>query len=504
MLARRLAPMALPRRELTLAVGAALLSVVIAFAGMHKLGMAGVLAPLALVLVAILIARPLAAMSLVLFVTVACEGPSFGVLTFTSKLYSLVYKDFSVVDGLVLLAVAAVAGDVLRTHRRLRLPRPLILPQVILLLGMAAGVIVGHAAGASLRFAITSEHVLIYLLVLPVAVANLDIDRRQVRFLLGAALALAAVKAGLGLVEVAAHLGTPIEGSGTLTYYEPTSNWLIMIALMSVFALLVARATPSRWVLLVSPLLFACLLLSYRRSFWIGAALGLMLVLVLGLSPTGRRLLVPAALGVVAAIWLLGTTSFQSQLPIIKRASTLSPTKLEANAQDRYRLNERANVLAEIRAHPISGLGVTIPWAATAQTLSLEGEGGGRQYVHFAALWFWLKLGILGLFAYIGMMAGSMWLAWQAWRRSSEPLLRAFGLASLCGMVGLLAIDTTASFTGVDARFTVLFGIQVGLLALISMTVGPTAPDARDGGGESAPALGPTAALGPATAPGWR
>jgi hypothetical protein len=35
-------------------------------------------------------------------------------------------------------------------------------------------------------------------------------------------------------------------------------------------------------------------------------------------------------------------------------------------------------------------------------------------------------------------------------------------------MIGLVVIDTTASFTGVEARFTVLFAVQVGLLALIA------------------------------------
>ncbi len=164
--------------------------------------------------------------------------------------------------------------------------------------------------------------------------------------------------------------------------------------------------------LLGSPLLVACLVLSYRRSFWIAAVLGLLLVLLLGTSPVGRRLLVPAGLGVVMAIWLLGSIHFQVQSPIVKRVASLAPSKLEANAQDRYRLDERANVLAEIGQHPITGLGVTIPWAATAA----DAAGGtrteeGRQYVHFAALWFWLKLGMLGLCAYVGVMLGSMWAA---------------------------------------------------------------------------------------------
>jgi len=341
---------------------------------------------------------------------------------------------------------------------------------VILALAMVTGVVVGHAAGASLRFAVTSEHVLAYLLVMPVAVANLDLDRAQITRLLGWALALAGFKAFLGLIEVAGHLGTPIEGVAELTYYEPTSNWLIMIAALSVFAALLARAKPPLWMMLLLPLLTASLLLSYRRSFWIGAVLGVVLVVILGLSPVGRRLLIPIGLAVVVSIWLLGSIHFQDQIPIVKRAESLAPSKLEASAQDRYRLNERANVIAEIRAHPISGLGVTIPWRATTQTLALEGQPEARQYVHFALLWFWLKLGILGAFAYIGMMIGSMWVAWQAWHASREPLLRAFALASLCGVVGLLAIDTTASFTGVDPRFTLLFAAQVGLLALLVST----------------------------------
>jgi O-Antigen ligase len=425
------------------------------------------LAPVALVLAGVLLLRPLAAVTLVVALAVICEGPSFGLLTFTSHLYTQVYRDISVLDLLVALAIVSVGVDVLRHRRPLRLPRPLVLPLAVLAFAMAAGVVVGHASGASLRFAVASENVLGYLLLLPIAVANLDLDRGQVTRLLRGAIALAIVKAVLGLIEVAGHFGAEIEGTATLTYYEPAANWLIMMALLIVFAAVLARARLPRWMLLGSPLLIACLVLSYRRSFWIGAALGLLLVLLLGSSPTGRRLLVPAVLGVVAAIWLLGSINFQSQLPVVKRVASLAPSRLEANVQDRYRLDERANVVAEIRAHPVTGLGATIPWAASAQPLSAEHEEG-REYVHFAALWFWLKLGILGLFAYVGVIVGSMWVAWQAWRRSREPLLRAFGLASVCAIAGLVAIDTTASFTGVEARFTVLFGAQVGLLALIA------------------------------------
>ena len=213
------------------------------------------------------------------------------------------------------------------------------------------------------------------------------------------------------------------------------------------------------------PIAVGLLLLSYRRSFWIAAVLAVLLVLLLGISPLGRRMLVPVGLLVALAIWLLGSTSFQSQSPIVKRVTSLQSSKVEANVEDRYRIDERANVLSEIDRHPISWAGHDDPMGSHRQALPVEHEGG-RLYVHFAALWFWLKLGVLGLLAYIADHRGrALVLAFRAWRAAHDPISRAFGLASLCGVVALVVLDTTASFTGVDARFTVLFGAQLGLLA---------------------------------------
>jgi hypothetical protein len=303
---------------------------------------------------------------------------------------------------------------------------------------------------------------------MPVTIANLELDEGQIARLFAGGMALAIVKAVLGLVEISEHLGKPIEGSTTLTYYEPTANWLIMIALLTILAAVVTRVKIPAWVLLGSPLLIACLLLSYRRSFWIASVLGVLLILLLGTTPTGRRLLVPAGLVVAGAIWLLGSLNFQSNLPIVKRAASLSSfSKLEANREDRYRLDERANVLSEIREHPITGLGVGIAWQATAAPLSVEHEEG-RQYVHFAALWFWLKLGVLGVLAYIGVIAGSFLLAWRTRQAVRQPWLRAFCLATACGIAGLAVMDTTASFTGVEARFTVVLAAQIGLIGVLA------------------------------------
>jgi O-antigen ligase len=472
------------RGEALAAAVATSLTLLIVLLATRRAGAAGLLAPLAIVAAVILLRRPLVLVGLVVVLTAMCEGPTFGLLHFTSHLYDQIYKGLTPLDILVALAIVAVGIDLIAHRRRPTVPRALMVGLAMLVLAMLAGAVTGHAAGVSLRSVALSENVLAYLLLLPLAISNLDIDRRQVSLVLGGAVAVAIVKAGLGVIEVLGHYGVPVEGSSTLSYYEPAANWLIMLAMLAVFAAVLGRARPPVWMLLGAPLLVASLLLSYRRSFWIAAVLGLLLVLLLGSTATGRRLLVPVGLAIALAVLLLGSVHFQAQLPVVKRAESLAPTSLETNAEDRYRLDERANVLGEIRRHPITGLGVDVPWEASVQPLSVEHEEG-RLYVHFAALWYWLKLGILGLVAYVALLLGAAVLAWRVWRTSAEPMLRAFGLASLCGFAGLVVIETTASFTGVDPRFTVLLGAQIGLLALVARPMTLTASSGEVSAGES-------------------
>lgn len=471
------------RREIALGAIASACTALMIVAAHHKVGdTTALFAPLAVTVVVIVLMRPVLAVGLAAGTAILCEGEAFGLFTFTAHVYEPFYKRLTPLDALVALAVLAVALDVLRDRRPLRWPRELRLVDLFLVLGMLDGIAMGRAAGVSLKSLVLAENLIAYLLVVPVAVANLRIDRDKVRLLLGGLFALAVLKALLGLAEVAGGKGVSIEGSSNLTYYEPTANWVIMVALLGIVAALLARLRPPLWMLLGTPLLVASLVLSYRRSFWIAAVLGLLLVVLLALSPMGRRLLVPVALVLVAAIWLLGSINFQSsQSPIIKRAASLNPTSLTNNIEDRYRLDERANVIAELERKPITGLGILVGWHASARPLSIEHEEA-REYVHFAALWWWMKLGILGLLAYVGMLIAVARLAWKVWRRGWEPIVRAFGLASLCGVAGLLVAETTATFTGSDLRFTVVLATQIGLLALLAAMSSAGGARARAGG----------------------
>jgi O-antigen ligase len=477
-------------REVLTAVGAAIATALIVVLAHHKLGSTlALVVPLVLVLVVIVLMRPLLAVTIALVVPILLEGPAFGLFGFVAHVYDPFYKRITPVDALVVLAVASVALDMIRERRPLRYPRELRAPHLLLALGMVCGLAVGkNGSGEGLKSLVLAENLLAYLLFVPVAVANLKVEPERLKLLLGGLFALAIFKAFLGLIEIGAHKGPSIEGTSDLTYYEPTANWVIMVALLGVFAAILARLRPPLWMLLGTPLLIASLLLSYRRSFWIAAVLGVLLVVLLALSPVGRRLLVPTALIVAAGIWLLGSINFQSQNPIVKRAASLSPTSLTTNIEDRYRLDERANVFGELKEKPITGIGINVSWNSSRRPLPIEHEEA-REYVHFAALWWWMKMGILGLLAYFALLIATARLSWRVWRERSEPIFRVFGLASLCGVAGLLVAETTATFTAAELRFTIVFAIQIGLLALIaSLPRAATDGEGEDGEPDAAPA----------------
>jgi hypothetical protein len=469
------------------ALTATVATLTIAVFAERRLGGAGLFVPLLLVGAVLLVRWPVAAVSLTVAAPILCEGPTFGI-GFMTKLYNPVFKQLTALDVLVALALLAVALDIIRRRRQPHLPAVLGFPLLLVALAMAAGFAVSVGQGWSPRDTLFSLHVLGYLVLLPIAVVNLDLDRDQLTLLLKGVLALALLKAALGLIVMATGGSVELDGGTHLTYYEPTANWLILLALLGTVAAIAGGMPKERWMAIGVPLLTASLLLSYRRSFWIAGVLGLLLVLLLGTSRRGRRVLVPALLMVATAIWLVGSIEFQAQTPLANRVQSLSPSQLQTNAEDRYRLDERVNVIAEIKRHPVTGIGVQDDWHATARPLPVEHENG-RQYVHFALLWWWIKLGLLGAIAFVSLIVGGLLLSWRTWRHNREPLFRCFGLASLCGIAGLVAVETTASFTGVDGRFTVVLAAQLGLLAVLQRGVGrvtsPAGGRLRSSEGES-------------------
>jgi hypothetical protein len=445
-----------------LAAAGTLVTVAAAF----KVGIAGLALPI-VVLVGLAVVRyPGPVLVAAVGAVVFGENAGFGLLPQTQHLYDDLVKGFTPVDGIVAIALLGTAAQVIQDRRAVRLPAPpLTFALVLLGLGLISGIVVGREAGVGVSSTVLLIHSFAYIILVPLIAANLRVSDRDVVRLLGACTAMALLKALLGLLVVVTGRGNTVGGS-SLTYYAPSANWLMTVVLLSIVAAALARVRLPWWVLATAPLLLTSLVLSYRRSFWIADLLGLALVILLGLSSGGRKVVLPGAVLVGAAIWALGGVALQSDTPLGERVQSLSPSSIAVKPDERYRLDERANVWHAIKAEPVSGLGIGVPWQATARPLPVE-VNPEHQYVHFAVLYWWLKLGVLGLLAYVGMVVAGVLMSLRVWRRSNVPVIRAFGLGSLCSMVGLAVIETTATFTGGDLRFTLLFAGQLALLSAL-------------------------------------
>jgi len=434
--------------------------------GLERYGVVVVAMPIVALGMAALALVPKHALWALALVSVVFEDDPEAFLTQVDTFYrTLPGGLFEVSDLLLLAVVAGTALKVARSGRPPVLPGPLTLPLALLGVAIGIGLVMGVTSGAmDPGAAFNSTRKLLYLLLLPLLAVNLLDSRRDLA--IGAGLLVAAVvyKSFTGALGLILGIGREIDGS-VLTYYAPTANFVLLVF---VIAVLIAALMPLRlptWLWVMWPIALAILILSLRRNFWIALVVCAILTILVLTGRHGRGLVVPAAASLLVAFWLgLGVIGgSQSDSPVVERVQSLSPERIDSSAYGRYRLDEQRNVRAEIARQPVLGLGIGVPWQVR-HPLPVAFPGG-QQYTHITALWYWLKLGLIGLLAYIAVVVASCVAGARLWRGSAPPHVRLAGLALSISFVGLAVAETTGSFLGVEGRTTTVVALMFGWLA---------------------------------------
>jgi O-Antigen ligase len=427
--------------------------------------------------IALLLAPPWVAVSALLGTVVLFESNPQGFLSATSHFYTAGGK-VGLPFVFFLLVVAALLFELVRRGEPPRIPGALTYPLLFLLGALLLGVVNGKLSGAGRGAMISQIETVTMLALMPFVVVNALNGRGAVRNFALAGAVFAVIKGLEGTVGWAMGQGMSF-GSTTLTYIEPTANWLMLLLLLTLAVAVIHRVPTSAWLRWGSLFALAALVLSFRRSFWIGAILGFILILLLATGRRGGRVLLPGiiifTLAGAAAFVVAGPTN--SSNPVQARAKALSPSQIQLNADDRYRIEERRNVLKDLAQRPFFGLGIGVPWVAH-RAVSID-FNGSRQYVHFLPLWYWMKMGIFGLIAYIWLFGTALWMSFSIWRRHPDGLHRSIGLAAFAGFAGLMVVETTASFTGVDTRFSIVVGAALGWLAAARATMRDPEPEKK-------------------------
>jgi hypothetical protein len=411
-----------------------------------------------------LVLRPKLTLGILAVTNLVFESDSEAFLSQADLFYAPIAEGAIEVSDILLLALlTGVLVDSVRRSRRLRGPGALGLPLVALVAAIVVGAVTGWFGdheGAALFHGVRK---LAYLVVLPVLVVNVLETKRDLHVALALFAGVVVYKCAEGLTSWLLGAGRTVEGT-VLTFYSPPANLALLVFAIAVLAALLVRVRLPRLLWIVGPVAVAVLLLSFRRNFYLALVLCVILLILVVTGRQGRALLIPAIAAVVLALWLgfsaLGAT--ESNSPVLERVQSLSPTSIELRAYDRYRIDEQRNVLAEIERQPLTGLGLGVPWQARYPVaVALP---GGQQYVHGTVLWYWLKLGILGVIAYFWLMLAAVRLGMRLWRNAADDLTRLAGLTLAIGLIGLMAAETSGAFLGVQARLTVLVGTALGWL----------------------------------------
>jgi O-antigen ligase/polysaccharide polymerase Wzy-like membrane protein len=392
-------------------------------------------------------------------------------------LYDTAATKVSPFVAVVLVALAATVLAVRRPGVGLRSPRPFTVPLVLIVFALAFGIANGVLGYQAKKFTILGAvEDVVPLLVLPVIIVNVARTRAHLRVAIAIGGALALIKSTVGILGLLAGISTPVEGIGQVTFLEPTANELEMVFLLGVLAARLQGVALPRWARWGWPLALASLTLGYRRFYWLAAAVGFVLVLLIATGRVGRRMIVPGALLVGVCGYIILATGIGNSLDgeIVKRASTINVSHATHNTQDRYRIAERHNVIAAIEHQPLTGLGIGVDWP---ERYPLPFEVPGlHDFSHIAFLYWWMTCGPLGALAYVLIMLSTVVVGLRVWSAHDDPLIRVTGLAISIGMVGLALTEVASTTVGPDQRGTALVGVFIGLLAAAYRQIGVRDP----------------------------
>lgn len=205
-------------------------------------------------------------------------------------------------------------------------------------------------------------------------------------------------------------------GGGEIAFYGRTTTGdhatlEFMVAAVGIsMAMLRTRRTRMLWWagIIVGT---AVVVLAFRRYAWVELAT-VFTAFVLFSGVSRRRYLVSIA--AVAVVALVTVALTWSALDWGARFASLDPTQTRADnvyaTTNQGHINDILDGWDEVRAHPITGLGVGVLYHPT-RTARWKGDAG---MVHNAPIEVWIKFGILGLIAFLGMY---VFLFREIWRR---------------------------------------------------------------------------------------
>ena len=252
---------------------------------------------------------------------------------------------------------------------------------------------------------------------------------------------------------------------GALTHYM-TYSGVLMLVLCAAVARLVFGRGDRTWPALVMPALVVALALTFTRGVWVGACAGVGLLFAL----KNFRLLglVPIA---VALMFALAPDSIAARM--VSVFDLKDPTRVDRVAMMR-------TGIAIIKSQPLTGIGPDMVPRMYAEFRDPGAVQANNPHLHNVPLQIAAERGLPALAIWLWFVVALFIALWQVFRRGSERVLAAGGLAAGAAMLAAGLFEYNFG----DSEFLMLFLV---LITLPFAASDANAPNDPNGPNESAP-----------------
>jgi O-antigen ligase len=265
------------------------------------------------------------------------------------------------------------------------------------------------------------------------------------KIVLGTIIALAFLIAIKNIWEYRTRLSVASYAFEVLGGRQTTNEPLFMVMIIIGLAVYMVYTQPwVRFTVLAAVSFFSiALIMTFSRGYWVGAALGFLVLLWLG-NPKERKRLIQFStlLGVSALVILLVgfTDIFLALLSTIVSRLTSTATAIQ-DISFANRLVESSSVLELIAVNPFLGygLGAAFTYHSILYGFAYEGE-----YVHNAYLFLWFKLGLPGLVIFMVAYLAKIVHGIKKLRSSLDKRFKPWVLAAVTTLIVMLLVSMTS------------------------------------------------------------
>jgi putative inorganic carbon (HCO3(-)) transporter len=276
---------------------------------------------------------------------------------------------------------------------------PMLIPLGVYVLMLLGSVAASYDPVASLRY-LSDLFALSTLFMAPLLVRR----ERQVRFLVGVLIVLAALLACEGLAQYLLgddDINRRIRGP--FSHYMTFSGFLLISDLLLLAAMTYARRWRSVWRWAALAVINAALLGTYTRNAWVALALSLTVLILIRAPRLLAAYLPAAALFVVLA-----------PVPVLQRVASIADLR-DASNFDRLCMLKAG--LAMVRERPFFGLGPDLVRERYALYRPLAAPRFEVPHLHNSWLQIAAEQGLPSLAAYLALTVASATVAWRSFVR---------------------------------------------------------------------------------------